>query len=172
MRHIREWLDRAIGAFYQRRRDDDLEQELAAHVARRKRRPSGKATPPAAHTAPPASDRAGPPRRRKSTSRSTRTDMDSRPVLRHRVWLTAAEQTPDASGAAILSLGQAIGATTAFSTHRRSTAAPAPAGSRSRKPCSYVAFTIHDSQNRPTNSTTSTTPPIRSTRRSSAPVPT
>src|SRR4029079_18740888 len=33
MRHLREWLDRAIGAFYQRRRDDDLEQELAAHVA-------------------------------------------------------------------------------------------------------------------------------------------
>ena len=33
MRDIREWLDRAIGAFYQRRRDDDLEQELAAHVA-------------------------------------------------------------------------------------------------------------------------------------------
>ncbi|MBW8862105.1 MAG: hypothetical protein JF601_07005, partial [Acidobacteria bacterium] len=30
---MREWLDRAIGMFYQRRRDDDLEQELATHVA-------------------------------------------------------------------------------------------------------------------------------------------
>src|SRR4051812_49007422 len=33
MRHMREWLDRAIGAFYERRPDDDLEQELASHLA-------------------------------------------------------------------------------------------------------------------------------------------
>jgi predicted permease len=148
MRHMREWLDRAIGAFYQRRRDDDLEQELATHVAlaqeaaeRRGDSTSG------AHRA--ARVRSG------GTTQAMEALRDQRGVP----WIHALSSDlvfgwrqlnkhRSASGAAILSLGLAIGATTAgFRLVDAVLLRSLPV----RDPGSLfsVAFTLHDSQNRP-----------------------
>jgi len=148
MRHIREWLDRAIGAFYQRRPDDDLEQELATHVA----------------LAQEAAERrgdstSGAHRSARVRSGGTTQAMEALRDQRGLPWIHALSSDivfgwrqlnkhRSASGAAILSLGLAIGATTAgFRLVDAVLLRPLPV--RDPGSLSYVAFTIHDSQNRP-----------------------
>src|SRR3954468_4968438 len=148
MRHIREWLDRAIGAFYERRSDDDLEQELASHVALAQEAAErrGEST-------------SGAQRAVRVRSGGTTQAMEALRDQRALPWIHALSSDivfgwrqlnkhRSASGAAILSLGLAIGATTAgFRLVDAVLLRPLPV--RDPGSLSYVAFTIHDSQNRP-----------------------
>jgi putative ABC transport system permease protein len=147
MRTVREWLNRVAALFYQRRSDDDLEQELASHVALAReaaerrggvtsdpQRAARRQTGGTAQAMEALRDQRGVP---SIHALSSDIVFGWRQLNKHR----------SASGAAILSLGLAIGATTAgFRLVDAVLLRPLPV--RDPGSLSYVAFTIHDSQNR------------------------
>ena len=147
MRTLREWLDRLTAVIYQRRSDDDLEQELASHVA--------LAREAAERRVDFASD---PQRAARLQTGGTAQAMEALRDQRGLPWFHALSSDVvfgwrqlnkhrGVSGAAILSLGLAIGATTAgFRLVDAVLLRQLPV----RDPGSllYAAFTIHDSQNR------------------------
>ncbi len=145
---IREWLiaDRLACPAATRR---DLEQELSAHVALAQEAAERQESHRSEARRTARLDRATTPRRWRRFAISAAChgfDSLSSDVS---VWLAAAEQTPRASAvAAILSLGLAIGATTAaFRLVDAVLLRPLPVADPGR--LFVVSFTVHDSQNRP-----------------------